>query len=200
MKTSLNRILVALDGTHRDRDVLGFAIAQAQHYNSHLLLVHCLSPLTLTQLSTCIDAGFGLVPAGKRQQLQHQHLQEVNAAWQWLCDYALQAHSQGVSAEVICKIGEPGSQICALAQQWQADLMIMGHGGKPSLKSRLFGRVTTQVIQHGLCTTMVVQPKQQPAMGSPTWDIPEPLDRFHAPNASLGASPSNLPVMAQHSL
>jgi len=67
METSLSRILVALDGTRRDSEVLGFAIAQAQHHNGHLLLVHCLSPLTLAQLNTCIDAGFGLVPAAKRQ-------------------------------------------------------------------------------------------------------------------------------------
>lgn len=198
METSLSRILVALDGTHRDREVLGFAIAQAQHYNGHLLLVHCLSPLTLTQLNTCIDAGFGLLPAAKRQQIQNQHLEDINGAWQWLCNYALQAQSQGVSAEAICKVGEASSQLCTLAQQWQADLIVMGHGGKPSLKSRLFGRVTTYAMQHSPCTTMVVQPKQQPAMESPIWDIPELLDRFHAPNTSLRVSPCNLPMTAQY--
>ena len=199
MKTSLSRILVTLDGTHRDVEVLGFAIAQAQHHNGHLLLVHCLNPLTLTQLNTCIDAGFGLVPTVKRQQLQHQHLGNVNAAWQQLCDYALQAQSQGVATEVTCKIGEAGSQICDLAQIWQADLIVMGHGGRSSLKSRLFGRTTNYVMQHSPCTLMVVQPKQQP-VGTSMWNIPELLDRFHAPHDSVGASPGNWPMTVQYSL
>ncbi|MBD1914749.1 MULTISPECIES: universal stress protein [Cyanophyceae] len=199
METSLNRILVALDGTHRDREVLRFAIAQAQHHNGHLLLVHYLSPLTLTQLNSCIDEGFGLMLPAKRRQIQNAHLKEVNGAWQWLCNYALQAQSQRVSAEVTCKIGEASSQICAMAKQWRADLIVMGRGGRPSLTSRLFGRITIQVVQHSPCTTMVVQPKQQPAPGLPTWNIPELRDRFHAPEGSVGTCPRNWPMTVQYS-
>ncbi|MFQ4137270.1 universal stress protein [Nodosilinea sp. PGN35] len=190
METSLSRILVALDGTHRDREVLGFAIAQAQHHNGNLLLVHCLSPLSFAQLNSCIDAGFGLVPSAKRQQWQNQHLKDVSGAWQWLCHYALQAQSQGISAEVLCKVGEADSQICALAQQWQADLVVLGHG------SRLLGRTTDYVMQHSPCTLMVVQPKR-PAPAS--WNIPELLDRCQPPENSVGASPGNWPMATQYS-
>jgi nucleotide-binding universal stress UspA family protein len=161
MKTPFKRILVALDRSAAANNVFDLAIALAQQNCSHLMLTHCVSVKTLEQLGTLIDAGFGLASPAKLQRLQDEHLNEVNEAWQWLCDHALQAQAQGIFAEVTCQAGEAGVQICSLAQQWEAALIIIGHG-KPSLKEKLFGSTTHYVRYHAPCSIMIVQPENSP--------------------------------------
>lgn len=159
MKTPFKRILVALARSAAANNVFDLAIALAQQNYSHLMLTHCISLKTLEQLGTLIDRGFGLASSAKFQQLQNEHLNEVNEAWQWLSDYALQAQAQGIFAEVTCQSGEAGVQICSLAQQWDADLILIGQGGKPSLKEKLFGSTTNHVRQYASCSIMIVQPE-----------------------------------------
>lgn len=158
MKAPFKRILVALDRSASANNVFELAIALGKQ-NYDLMLTHCISLKTLEQLGTLIDTGFGLATCAKLQRLQDEHLNEVNEAWQWLCDYALQAQAQGVFAEVTCKEGEPGVHICSLAQQWDADLIVIGQGGKPSLKEKLFGSTTNHVRQYASCSIMIVQPE-----------------------------------------
>lgn len=160
MTRQFKRILAAMDRSVLASDIFEQALALAQQNHSHLMLTHCISLKTLEQLGTFMDAGFGLASPAKLRQLQEQHLEEVNEVWQWLCAYAIQAQAQGVVAEVTCETGDAGTQICSLAQQWDADLIVIGHGGKPSLKEKLFGSTTNHVVLHAPCTVMAVQPRE----------------------------------------
>lgn len=175
MKAPFKRILVALDRSASANNVFELAIALAQQNCKHLMLTHCISLKTLEQLGTLVDAGFGLATCAKLQRLQDEHRNKVNEAWHWLCEYALQAQAQGVFAEVTCQVGDAGVQICSLAQQWEADLIVIGQGGKPSLKEKVFGSTTNHVRHHASCSIMIVQPENTPqclrhSRVSKTWE------------------------------
>jgi nucleotide-binding universal stress UspA family protein len=157
MKTPFKRILAALDYSATADDVFAQAIALAQQNDSHLMLTHCVSLKTFEQLHTFMDAGCGLASSTKLQRLQDEHIEQVNQAWLWLCDYAHQAQAQGTLAELSCQVGNAASQICHLAQQWSANLILVGHGRQSNLKKRLFGDITHYVVSHAPCSVMVVQ-------------------------------------------
>jgi hypothetical protein len=145
----------------------------------------------LEQLSVLIDAGVGLASSARLRQLQDEHLDEVNEVWRWLCRYALQAQTYGVFAEVSCGTGEARVQICDLAQQWNADLIMLGTGRKPSFKEKLFGSTTTHVVQYAPCSVIVVRsdspeyvhqlatlrrvPEPQPLQQQSAWNFSLPI-------------------------
>jgi nucleotide-binding universal stress UspA family protein len=159
MKLPFKRILAAIDRSNLARDVFNRALALAQQNHSHLILSHCTSLKTIKQMGTLIDAGFGLVSSAKLRQLDREHHELVNEAYRWLCNYALEAQTQGVFAEIVHEVGEARVQICHLAQQLNADLIVIGSSGKASWKQRLCGSKTEYVARHAPCCVMVVQPE-----------------------------------------
>ncbi|MCG6136682.1 MAG: universal stress protein [Nostoc sp. LLA-1] len=160
MTTIIKRILAVIDRSASANDVFAQALALAKQNHSHLMLTHCLSLNTLEEMGTLMDAAFGLASPAKLQNIQDDYQTQVNATWQYLFDYALQAQAQGIVAEVACKTGEVGSQICQLAEQWEADLVVISNNGKPSWKEKLFGRPLNYVVLHAPCNVMVMPTKE----------------------------------------
>lgn len=161
MKTSFKRILAAIDRSNSAKDVFNRALALAKQNHSHLILTHCTSLKTMEQMGTLIDAGFGLVSSAKLRQLSREHDEHVHEAYRWLCNYALEAQAQGVLAEIVYEVGEASVQICHLAQQLNADLILIGSSGKASLRQRLWGSKTEYVVRHAPCCLIVVQPEDE---------------------------------------
>jgi nucleotide-binding universal stress UspA family protein len=161
MKLSFKRILAAIDRSNSAKAVFNRALTLAQQNHSQLILTHCTSLKMMEQMGTLIDAGFGLVSSAKLRQLNNEHHAQVNEAYQWLCNYALEAQAHGVFAEVVHEVGEARVQICHLAQQLNADLIVLGSSSKASLKQRLCGSKTEYVMRHAPCCVMVVQAEDE---------------------------------------
>ncbi|MBD0267948.1 MAG: universal stress protein [Cyanobacteria bacterium Co-bin8] len=157
MNPRFKRILAALDRSPASARVFQQALALAQQHYSQLMLIHCVGLRTLENWGTYLDAGVGLVSPSRLQRLQELHLDEVNTAWQWLYDQALLAQAEGVAAEITCVTGDASSQICRFARDWDTDLILLGHSGKPGLKQHIFGSTTTHVVLHAPCSVMAVQ-------------------------------------------
>jgi len=56
-------------------------------------------------------------------------------------------------------VGEPGREICALAQEWSADLILLGRRGMQGLGELLLGSVSNFVMHRANCAVLVVQGK-----------------------------------------
>jgi nucleotide-binding universal stress UspA family protein len=158
MNSRFKRILAALDRSPAADAVFWQSLALSQQHYSQLKLMHCVSLRTLENWGAYVDAGAGLASSDRLRRLQDLHLDEVNAAWQWLYGWAELALSEGVTAEITCVTGDACSQICRVSREWEPDLLVLGHGGKPGLKQQLFGSTTTQVVLHAPCSVMAVQP------------------------------------------
>lgn len=56
--------------------------------------------------------------------------------------------------------GSPSERILALAEDLQADMIVIGSHGKTALKRLMVGSVAESVLRHARCPVLVVRPKQ----------------------------------------
>lgn len=70
------------------------------------------------------------------------------------------AEHLGRVATVRVEEGDPGSVICQVAEEMDADLVIVGSHGKGFVRRMVLGSVSTYVTHHAPCPVMVVRTDQ----------------------------------------
>jgi nucleotide-binding universal stress UspA family protein len=63
----------------------------------------------------------------------------------------------GVLVEFTQTPGDPGNKICALAETWEADLIILGRRGHTGLKEFFLGSISNYVLHHAPCSVLTIQ-------------------------------------------
>ncbi|MGP1384972.1 MAG: universal stress protein [Thainema sp.] len=151
------KILVALNDPEQDQVVFNHALSLVQPGESHLKLVHCLSLDIYKNLGSMMDAGAGLRSRSEvLEENEADQLEQVQAAQPWLEDLRDRAVNQDIAADFVCEVDDPGRLICRLAQDWNADVMVVGNSGKKGLKRLMLGSVSNHVVKHAPCLTIVV--------------------------------------------
>jgi nucleotide-binding universal stress UspA family protein len=179
---SFQRILVAIDNSLLSRHVFAQALELAQSHQALLNLLQCITPAIVSEpgVPSSLDTGFpmGLVhddyQAYETQQiLIEQQIEEAQAT---LAHYSEDAKSHHVLAEASYQVGDAGHQLCQVAKDWSADLIVIGRRGRTGLTEALLGSVSNYVVHHAPCDVLVVQDIEavspQPAMADlPTVEI-----------------------------
>lgn len=161
-KGMYQRILVALgeDDTAMNAEVLSEAVAIARASKGVLNLLHVLFPP---------GSGFPnpmyLTADGMHSTVTNDAFQIYLEEWHsWqtsnqklLDEQANTLAAQGVMAEWTQAIGDPGSQICQVAQGWNADLIVMGRHHRSGMAELLVGSVSNYVMHHASCSVIAVQ-------------------------------------------
>jgi nucleotide-binding universal stress UspA family protein len=154
---SYQKILVALDRTPASDRVFDYALDLAQRSHGQLRLVHSIPIKPYEDLGKLIDAGVGLQsPTRVQYEEELAHLQQVQAAQEWLEQLAAEALKQNIPTDFICETTDPGILICQLAEAWSADVVVVGSSGKKGLKKLFLGSVSNYVTNHASCQTIVV--------------------------------------------
>jgi nucleotide-binding universal stress UspA family protein len=139
--------------------VFNQALELAKVNQSKLLLFHCVTADTVT-LSSPFSGELGLPPQLINQAYQTEFIrleQQVHHIQSLLEHYCKLAGQQGVVAECDYKMVEPGQGLCQVAQQWHADLIILGRRGRKGLAEVLLGSVSNYVLHHAPCAVLVIQ-------------------------------------------
>jgi nucleotide-binding universal stress UspA family protein len=68
--------------------------------------------------------------------------------------------SAGLNAESVVRQGDPRSVIVDEAKDWDADLIVLGSHGYTGIKRWLLGSVAQYVVNHALCSVLVVRKKE----------------------------------------
>jgi nucleotide-binding universal stress UspA family protein len=155
------KILVALDNSPTSDALFAEALDLAQATEGALLLVHSLSnqedssPMPMaTQFDNIYWApGTELDLEAWRQAWVHYE----NESLERLRRYAATANTAGVTAEFRQLIGNPGSTICKAAQEWNADLILIGSRGRTGLAELVLGSVSNDVMHRAPCSVLVVK-------------------------------------------
>ena len=63
----------------------------------------------------------------------------------------------GFTAEPVCQLGKPAEEIMKIASKHHADLIVMGAKGLGAIARFLLGSVSTRVVQHAICSVLVVR-------------------------------------------
>jgi nucleotide-binding universal stress UspA family protein len=168
------KILVALDDTALSSTILTQAIDMARRFDAKLLLFHVLSPMEANHLG--LQPG-GLGIEGFFPILNEQTLKQYAQEWKayeehgmaQLQGHLLVAAEGGVAVECSQSAGDPGQSICKAAQQWGADLILMGRNRRSTISELFLGSTSNYALHHSPCAVLVVQaPLAAPKVTAPS--------------------------------
>lgn len=159
-----HKILVAIDQSDLADHVVEIAIAQAKTTAGNLLLLHIIHmqekgfPLIEGRISGNYNPEYFNAEADFYEQHWKTYEQ---MGLKLLQAYSERAIAAGVGAESMQKtgdlVGNPGETICAIAQEWEADLIVIGHRGLCGVKELIQGSVSNYVFHHAPCSVLSVQ-------------------------------------------
>lgn len=164
---SYDRVLAAIDTSSLGEIVFEHALETAQHHKAKLYLLHCVetsmkrsSLLAASPKGTSKSANyFTPYDDADLQFAQEKWEVQIEQANEWLMEYYQLATCQGVLATCETVFGEPGYQICALAKEWQIDVIVMARQGHSGLAELFLGSVSNYVLHHAPCSVLVAQGK-----------------------------------------
>ncbi|MEL4896948.1 universal stress protein [Crocosphaera sp. Alani8] len=160
------KILIALDMSDMREIVFNHGLSLAkQEKNSSLLLLHILSgeeensplPIPSDLKEMYPAAGNDLTLTTWKEQWEAFEKSGV----QMLESYQRKAINTDIRAEFQQIYGSPGSKICKIANEWNADVIVMGHRGLSGLQEFFLGSVSNYVLHHAPCSVLIVQPDKQ---------------------------------------
>jgi nucleotide-binding universal stress UspA family protein len=142
----VNTILLATDGSPSAQAATVEAIELASATGWPLRV--------LTVWQTPILTSFGYAPAvydPKLTELEKEHATEVAQR------AAALAKESGLEAAVDVRQGFPADEICAVAAESQAQLVVLGAHGWGAFKRLVFGSVSNAVLNHATSPVLIVR-------------------------------------------
>jgi nucleotide-binding universal stress UspA family protein len=130
----LNRILFCTDFSENSERALDYAISATEEYDAELTLLHVMEHAPT---------------AGESQKA-------VATATQQLDKLIPPGRGKALKTKTAVRIGRPYQQIIQLAEETQADMVVMGVRGRGALDLAVFGSTTYRVLQLGPCPVMAV--------------------------------------------
>lgn len=162
---SFHKIVVALDDSTLSSAVFAQALALAQMTTASLLLFSGISDASLIQPPS-LPAEVGLFAPDTmsstylaQQPSLEAHKESVKALLQQYSEAARQA---GIQVETSLEVGDIEPLLCATAQAWGADLIVVGRRGRKGLSEALLGSVSNYAVHHAHCSVLVVQGETSP--------------------------------------
>lgn len=160
--SGFKKILVALDNSLTSGEIFAQAIDLAEKYQANLMICHCLQNQVPSSPELLSMGATGSIYSAEIWELEEQAISEMATELQhWLASLKEKAREKGIQTESNYVIGNPGEEICNLAQSWQADVIVMGRRGLLGFSEMLFGSVSNYVFHHAPCAVLIVQHEDQ---------------------------------------
>lgn len=144
------RILIAVEARPLAEEVAkqGFKLAKA--LEAEVAVIHVIS---LTSTMNYVDSG--LVA-----QESKQYLEEASDK---LIDGLIEEFGQGSTVEKYIPEGVPSEEIINKANDWKADLLVMGTHGRSGLAKFFIGSTEEDVVSESNCSVLVIHDKEEPS-------------------------------------
>ncbi|WP_404785000.1 universal stress protein [Altericista sp. CCNU0014] len=159
-----HKIVVALDYAEPSSPVFDEALSLAKMMGAQLRLLNVLS------FEDSVGYQLPAYPGGFYAALTEPQLNLYREEWAEFKNRSLRqleadietAKAAGVSAELCQLYGNPGKRICEFAQNWSADLILMGRRGRTGISELLLGSASNYVLHHACCAVLVLNTALQP--------------------------------------
>jgi nucleotide-binding universal stress UspA family protein len=174
---NFKRILVAINHSPLTSTVFDRALHLAQQEQAHLMILHCVADVAELSQGSESEGMYGLYPNNTAfsQFLYTETLQTENhEAESWLQEYCQKAMALNVPAEHQHQLGDPGATICNAAQQWNADLIVLGRHNHAAIVEFFTGSVSNHVIHHANCSVLVIKDDSSKLVGKPQLELEPP--------------------------
>ena len=138
------KLLIAVDASDIALHAARIGVELARSLKAELALVHVVDPTLVAGAET------GLPTDELVSMLEDE-------APSMLAKVRTQAGIESTPVEFIRR-GKPATEIAALANEWHADMIVMGTHGRGLAARALMGSVTQGVLRHASCPVLVVRP------------------------------------------
>jgi nucleotide-binding universal stress UspA family protein len=145
------RVLIGVDGSELGRRAAQRAIALLGSADA-VTIVHVVRPTTpITMMPSTAIAG--AIPVDDAAIAESNESLVRNAE----ADVAATARELGVDAATRVVTGDPGLELCRMADDDDIDVIVVGSHGSGFLKRVLLGSVSHHVLHHAHCPVLVVR-------------------------------------------
>ncbi len=153
MRASIKKIILATDFSDTSKDASYYALLLAQSYQAELKALHVFDTSAWN-----VPSHYYLAPVGPRgfdgfvegfeeaRQRGKDALKEL-------------AKSFDLEVETIFTEGDPGHEIVRVAEELNADLIVLGTHGYSGWKRFTIGSVAELVVRHAPCAVLTIRPK-----------------------------------------
>ena len=133
------RVLIAVDGSKGSEVVLQEALARPWLLGTHFCFLTVIDPFFFTRAPLLLDEAKG-------------------AAGKFLGEAAEKFGAAGWATQVEVIFGNPRHAISECAEEWHADLLMVGSHGLKALARLAFGSTSRAVLRHTMCSVEIVRP------------------------------------------
>lgn len=157
---SFHKLLVALDDSELSKAVFDQAVALAQLTQAELLLFSGISddlliaPAPLSGEMGALNADLINSTYQVQQANFTKHAEDLQALLQRYCEVG---KAKGLQVGTVFKPGDVEALLCTIAQEWGADLIVVGRRGRKGLSEALLGSVSNYAVHHAHCSVLVIQ-------------------------------------------
>jgi nucleotide-binding universal stress UspA family protein len=148
-------IICGVDGSPESRAALRVAAQFADERGSTLILAHVAEPARVPHAAGYADAaGFGEM--GGPITMAEETESGEEAARRLLDRVAFDAGLEGAERRIA--IGHPAERLADLADEEDADLIVVGSRGRGALKAAFLGSVSSGLVGVARCPVVIVPP------------------------------------------
>ncbi len=140
----IRRILVPFDFSEYSEKAFTWALAMAERWRARLLLLHVVP-----------QPSYPSMVMGTFNVAEFETGLKVDAEAR-AKEFLGRTGSKTVQIDARFVIGEPFNDICRIAEEERADLIVMGSHGRTGLSHVLLGSVAERVVRHAPCPVLVV--------------------------------------------
>jgi nucleotide-binding universal stress UspA family protein len=136
-----HKLLVAFDGSDAAAHAFDLALDLAAKYEAAIRVLAVARPPEFGQ-----EVETEAMLENARTQCRHmlEPLRDRTAA-------------SGRTVEYLVVVGHPAERVVAEAEQWSADLIVIGHRGRGLVGRWLMGSIAKQVMHHARCAVLVTR-------------------------------------------
>ena len=153
----IDRILVAVDRSARNKSVFDSAVSLAKTTGATLMLLHIISEEETDYPVLPTYAYYPMLDENNYDLYQEKLAEYKQWGIDFLQNLTEKSTEQGINTEYTQLSGNPGRKICELANSWEADLILVGSRGLRGLKEMFLGSVSNYVTHHAPCSVLIVR-------------------------------------------
>lgn len=153
-----SKILAPIQTTATDQVVFDQALTLAQQSQAKLMLLHVISPdiRSTPALPNPTLYRYPVITDELMQDYRQRWESIENQGLEMLKTLAEKAKSAGVEAEFSQNVGNTNHVICNMADNWEADLIVIRQPDRSKLDELFLGSVSNYVLHHASCPVLAI--------------------------------------------
>jgi nucleotide-binding universal stress UspA family protein len=152
------KVLVAFDVHDKGTALFHEALDLAVELSAELMLFCCIGQETLAEAESRVATFAELNASRSLSMHDRQRQNQLARVRAWLESLAI-TEKEDVRTRVNTDEGNPAQRICELAEQWGADLIVLGHSGRHPFREMLIGNINMRVLRDAPCAVLVTKRK-----------------------------------------